>query len=63
MRSFVADKWGFKFDSETTGFIYFTSETVDSGGGQTQRQGKIPIDYPVLCDRPDSVLHCPLWTS
>ena len=36
MRSFVADKWGLKFDSETTGFIYFTFEAVDSGGGKAQ---------------------------
>lgn len=36
MRSFVADKRGLKFDSETTGFIYLTSETMDSRGGKNQ---------------------------
>ena len=30
----ICDKWGLKFDSETTGFIYRTSEAVDPGGGK-----------------------------
>lgn len=38
MRSFVADsdKWGLRFDSKTTGFIYLTSEAVDPSGGKAQ---------------------------
>lgn len=32
----ISDKWGLRFDSETTGFIYLTSEAMDSGGGEAQ---------------------------
>lgn len=32
----IRDKWGLRFDSETTGSFYLTSEAVDPSGGKAQ---------------------------